>query len=397
MANINVSIQKLWLLYKLRKELYNITPLINSLFEFTHPPEIINMFNPEITYNERFEKCSKILTNKDNIKQTIKFMRALYKVKKIDPEIAPKIMAREFLSCWMIVSFPVETIGKKVETINNIDEYPDDIYFVSKELIEKLNIWKQNPKNNENKRLLFKQFNKYSNAITYFMQRDKEENTFKLIREYCDITKTIFEIKSSRKYSEDEKVSIICEIKKTQNIIYTNLQTYSRIDRKELDVRATLSIVIGEKLEEEHYKLLLEDITSKKLEHLPNVINEIKHELVKLNATKTSDGKNINEILDAELLSNIIKNTTLELSSVKLYGNYLIGIITQLQSFEATHQTTINWTNLYTEYDNGQENNSSEYLAKMLFLIMKEIRDIKENIINVSALLNAGFDIFNMK
>ena len=96
-------------------------------------------------------------------------------------------------------------------------------------------------------------------------------------------------------------------------------------------------------------------------------------------------------------MSIIIKNTTLELSSVKLYGNYLIGIITQLQSFEATHQTTINWTNLYTEYDNSQENNSSEYLAKMLFLIMKEIRDIKENIINVSALLNAGFDIFNMK
>lgn len=392
MSNV-ISIQKVWFKFNLKKELSKIKNLINSLFEFTQVPEVINMFNPEATYNERFEKLSKLLTNKDNIKQTIRFLRTLYKVKKIDPQIAPKIMAREFLSCWMIVSFPLETIGKKLENINDIDKYPDDIYFVSKELIERLN----NMiiiSDDETMRLFFKQFNKYSNAINYFMQRDKEENTFKLISEYCDITKTISEIKSSRKYSEDEKESIICEIRNTQNIIYTNLQTYSKIDRKNLDIQATLSILIEEKLEEEHYKLLLEDITSKKLIFFPKILDEIKTELIKLNATKTSDGRNINEILDAELLSNIIRATKLNNSSVKLYGDYLIGIITQLQSFEATHQTSVKWMNLYTEYDNN--NNPDEYLTKMLFLIMTEIKDIKENIINIATLLSTGIDIFNL-
>ena len=81
-------------------------------------------------------------------------------------------------------------------------------------------------------------------------------------------------------------------------------------------------------------------------------------------------------------------------SSVKLYGDYLIGIITQLQSFEATHQTSVKWMNLYTEYDNN--NNPDEYLTKMLFLIMTEIKDIKENIINIATLLSTGIDIFNL-
>jgi len=75
----------------------------------------------------------------------------------------------------MVVFFPDIILSRKRENIKNDNEYPNDIYYISLEFINWLAQLNNNTHNTEFRRLYTKKFNQYSNAITYFLNRDKNE------------------------------------------------------------------------------------------------------------------------------------------------------------------------------------------------------------------------------
>ena len=70
-----------------------------------------------------------------------------------------------------------------------------------------------------------KSFNKYSNAINYFLRRDKNEQIQMLLNEFVEINKTIKEIKKSEKYPNEEyREKCIETITFTKNKIASHLK-----------------------------------------------------------------------------------------------------------------------------------------------------------------------------
>jgi hypothetical protein len=294
------------------------------------------------------------------------------------------------MSAWMLVSFPDVILGKSKSDIVNETEYPDDIYFISKKMIETLYILMHSYDNNESNRTFFKAFNQFSNAINYFLNRDKSEKIYQLTREYFDVCKTINLIKSSKKYSEESREECIKVINESKHKLMTYIWTLDNsINKEDLELYADLENEKNKKIEECQYKILVDDIKNRKFVFFEEILKEIKLNLIKLSGTSRicSD---IDDVLDSNFL---IRNITysLEKDDVTRYGDYLINIINKLQAPIKVSETRNKWIILTNEISDVDE-----YLARMLFMIFGEIQDIKETITNLATMSSAGMNIFTI-
>jgi hypothetical protein len=233
--------------------------------------------------------------------------------------------------------------------------------------------------------------NQYSNAYSYFLDRDRLEQIEKLILEYNDVHITCDLISKSNNYTDIIKNENIIALNNTKNIIFRCIQKLDKnITRENLELFSTLSILKEKTAEEIKYNILLNDIKSKKLFFLKNVIDEIKLHLIKLGGDKTQNGFDINEVIDSEIITRlIVHKKTLSNNDISNYGDYLIKIINELQSPISIDSTNHNWNSL-----KNSNIDYEEYLAKMLFMILLEIKAIKEAIINLDIASKIGIDIF---
>jgi hypothetical protein len=349
------------------------------------------LFNVALTESENFGKLSKIITNKENIQKINDILLKLYRCRKSDEKIAMEINARKFMSAWMLVSFPEEVIGKKKININNENEYPDDIYFISKKMIESFVELPKCKTNNETKRIFFKRFNQFSNAINYFLNRDKTEKIYSLTREYFDICKTLNAVTESKKYSDSQKKECINVINETKDRVMKFLQSFDdSIKREDLELYANLESIKNKKMEEMQYKILIDDIKFKKFIFFEEIIKEIKLNIIKLSGS-SNICEGIEDILDVEFLVRNVTYSSLEKNDVEQYGDYLIGIINNLQAPVKVPETNAKWENMGKTADD-----IDKYLVDMLFLVLEEIREIKETIMNLSAMSAAGMNIFSL-
>src|SRR3989344_4399499 len=279
-----IKIQRYILLKKFYEHVNKNIKLFELLWSYTQPsPKYVN---------NRYEELRDILKDHVNIQRIDEFLGSLYRYYHIGYKIAPRINSRKLLIAWIIVAFPEYTLGMKnpmerTEPLVNIHSYPNDIFFICKEVITYLrSMYILDYDNKENLRKFKKSFNTYTNAIIYFLKRDKDEYISKLITEFISINKTVNEIKKSKKYGPDEKEQSIEIISTTKSKIVKYLkQLDSTIELADLEIYSKINSEVTEIAENAMYDIILGDIKNKKVSYFSNLVDVIVKNMIILGAT----------------------------------------------------------------------------------------------------------------
>lgn len=362
------------ILFKLFKNsIKSIYCVINDLNKATEKNKYINLFDQEKDLEERYEKTQNILISSKNIKIIDIFINKL--IRYIDFDL--KLNSRKFMIAWLISGFPKYMLN------NLIDEYPTNIYNASCSFINKIKILLDDI-NDKNINIFIREIISYTKYINYFIERDKIEQINKMFDEYIGCCDTIELVKSSEKYSDEQKESVINLICNSKNDIFLCIKMInSSITKEYLEFCYDISKNIRENNKKIIYDVLLDDINNKKYILFRNIVENIKDYLIKLENQRMKICANINEILDVDF---IIAHLSLELltkDNVCNYGNYLINLILQFDSPINDTVTRNKWMTMkYEEYENN-----NIFLVDMLLFIIEKIIDINETLNNLFNLI----------
>jgi hypothetical protein len=336
---------------------------------------------------------------KQNINLANSFLNSLYRYFSCDKKIAPKINSRKFMIGWMIVSFPefllsIKNPSKDEEFHKKMNLYPYDIYIIAKDLIDNINILIKNSTTNINKekiRKFKKSFNKYSNAINYFLQRDKSEQIQMLLTEFININKTIKEIRDSNKYPNIEhKEECIKTITLTKKKIASHLKKLdSNIDMTDLEIQSQIYDAIENNMERAICDILVNDIENKKFSYFSNFIDEVAKQMINLGAKKVDSDFEIK--INKDVIIQKLAYLEIEHQHILDYGDYMVYIINNLQSPVSIENTREMWENL-----KSNSNEKSELLGKMIIFILKEIKMIYETIADIKNATELGINVFTL-
>jgi hypothetical protein len=377
-TKIILFLQRKFLFKKLIKEIENNETYLEALNSFTKEPQYINLFDPEKDKEILFNQLKKTVTIPQLIYGINNFLAVHYRYAGFDNEIAPKIDAKKFLIAWIIVSFPEYVLGtanpKKDENFNDKKYiYPYDIYFISLNFIKDLNILVTNKfaTTLDQIRQFKKSFNMYSNAINYFLNRDKSEQIQSLFTEFININTTINDIKKSNKYTDplirSETIQIVTNTK-LKIAAYLN-KLDNTICLRDLEIQSKLYDKIGTECEKAMCDLLVVDIENKNFSYLEKIIDEVTKYLIELGASKVDHDfeKKINKNIIIQKLA--FSGATRQ--NIAEYGDYIISIINDLQAPIQISTTNTSWETLKNKFEN-----KNELLCNMLLFFFKEIKEI---------------------
>jgi hypothetical protein len=387
---------------RFKKSINSIKELSDGLTALLIPSSNINMFDHEKEKELRFNTLCKSVNDKNTIKSFASMLSCFYNCYTLNEDIAQKLTARKMLTMWIVVGFPEYTIEKTHNELvtEKKDIYPNEIYYISLEFLilfqQMVNTNTMAKQNGELYRKFIKNGNRFSNAITYFLERDKREQIIKLVQEYYDVHETVMQIKISNKYSEDSKQQNEISLNKTKEKILAHINKFdSTIKKDDLEAYANMNILKSIKVEEAQFEIMIDDIRTKRLFYCKKAIVWIKDSLLKLKATGISKGHDIIDILDADfIVQKMTVSANFGCSDVESYGNYIIGIINELQAVGSVDETNKKWDEIKTT---NKDKAMHVYLANMIFFSMKEIHKIFEEIQMISTLLEVGIDPFSLK
>ena len=375
-----VKIQRKFLYKRFIRSLKKNEKLMKKMTNYM--TEYTNMFE------SKFDSFTKVLQDKTTIEQMNDVLIKMNRCKCKDSNIAFRINARQFLSAWMIYLFPEMILGKEKEKITNDYEYPNDIYNISSDLINRLNLINVYPNDIEYKRLLFKTFNQYSNAITYFLQRDKIEKINKLIDDYFATNETLREVYKSDKYETNDKKNIIETIRNTKKQILTHIQKLDKnIEKKHLEICSNVEYIKESKIREIYFRILEEDINERKFIFFNKMIEHIKRNFIALGYNENI----LNDFLDGEHIGRQIAYNNFSISNVIEYGMRMKNIINELESSNMVQHTNKKWEEII-----GMNMELSKCFTTILFFIMDELDLIKENIDSLMTLINLDINPFEL-
>jgi hypothetical protein len=400
-----ILIQRKFLLKKLLFEFKKNKNIFDELNYFISLHKNINLFG--IDKDKKFNELKMMLIKKDNIAAIDKILFLLYRVYGEDKLIAPKIDSRKFMIGWMINSFPEFMLDIK-DPENNMNKnqhvfeinaktcakkdiflaYPYDIYLIINDFIFYVNLIINTNYNNEIMRKFKKNFNKYSNAINYFLKRDKNEQIQKLLIEFANINKTIKDIRKSKKYQDEEQRQECIEtIAKTKSKIANHLKKLdSGIDIGDLEIQSQIHEAIENNMEKAICDILINDIKNKKFSYFSKFIDDVSNQMIQLGA-KNIDSDFENKI-DKDFIIQKMTYLNTEHKHIIEYGDYIVNIINNLQSPIDIETTKEEWDKL----KNGTEC-KSELLGRLVIFILKEIKMIYETIDNLNTINEALCDI----
>jgi hypothetical protein len=363
-------------------------------------PSNINMFDVQKGIEIQYDNFCKILQDKNLIEAITNFLKIYYDYYELDPNIAPRITSKKLLFMWLLIGFPQFTISKTAQelTVQQKDIYPNEIYYIAVDLLKSLSSFNSSlaycKSNNDLLRKFIKALNKYSNAITYFLERDKTEEITKLVQEYYDVNETLMRIRASDKYSDKMKEENEISLNKTKEKILAYINKFDKsIKKEELESYANMNLLKSLKVEETQFQVMLNDIKTKKLFYFRRALEWIKNSMIELKALKTKNGYNLNDVLDSDfIIQKIVVSGSFDNKEVTIYGDYLMSILGELQSIDSNSESVVKWNAMKVEY---KEKQMYIYLANMIFFVMKEIHKIFEQIQLMLTMVNVGINPFS--
>jgi hypothetical protein len=399
---VNLAIQNTVKYRRFKKSINSIKDLSDGLTTLMIPSSNINLFDQEKEKEIRFNNICKLVNDKNTIKSFTDMLSSFYNCYTLNEEIAQKLTARKMLTMWIVIGFPEYTIEKTQKELvtEKKDIYPNEIYYISLEFLvsfqQMVNTNMMAKQNRELFRKFTKNLNRFSNAITYFLGRDKMEQTIKCVQEYYDINETIMMIKVNDKYTETMKQQNEASLNKTKERILAHINKFDpTIKKDELEAYANMNLLKSIKVEEAQFEIMIDDIRTKRLFYFRKAIVWIKDSLLELKATKTSKGYDIVDILDADFIAQkMMVSANFGGSDVDTYGNYIVAIINELQAAESVEETNQKWKEIKTI---NKDKPMHVYLANMIFFSMKEIHKIFEAIQMMMTLSAVGINPLSLK
>ena len=176
MANYTILKIQRNILFKNVVKTYNVCKYIfddiNSFVKLEDTP----LFFTEMEYlHAKYEHLTAIIQDKNVIKVIDGLVNRINRFHNMPSNIIiSPLTTRKFLVAWVIASFPEYTINISRENLKkNQGNFPEEIYFISRDFISSFIKLVTEPPNNEIMRLFKKKTNIYCNAINYFLNRDK--------------------------------------------------------------------------------------------------------------------------------------------------------------------------------------------------------------------------------
>lgn len=403
-----LKIQKNFLLKKILAyhKSHKMTTLLSNLNDYVNRKQdkYTSLFSGEIDQlvklEQQYSALQKFIINKDIKKIVFDWLALFHRFKRFENfDGIVKMNENKFLISWMIVSFPEFVLGKKQEILEKsiLDgktvDFPDDIYLISKKFINAVSV------TNIDLKSFVKIADQYLSALNYFLERDKITEIQKCVGEYHQMNLTKSMISKSEKHEDSEKQTMIQSISKTQNKIIAFIQKLDKtIGKNEIELFSALATIEMNQMKNEKYKILLDDIESKKLIYFRIVIDELKMFLLKLGGNKTKSGFNLEEVLDSDFIARMISHGLEKFSveDVNRYGNYIVSIINELEAPVTVVDTNEKWDRM--KFDCVEKNiSSASHLTKMLFFSFDKLMEINDSIQSLGTMIDMGMNIFSLE
>jgi hypothetical protein len=382
-------LQKRHIYKSLCNKYHDVSSVLSTLNTYLVPSSVPLFKTKTEHLTDGYDNMTKFLQNKDMISKIDSLMKKLDRYHPVHSNIVSAMLTtKKFLIAWLITAFPEFVLEKSRENLSESNGYPDEIYFISKNFINQFNLLMTNKRTNKLEQSFKKSMNVYCNAINYFLNKDKVAYVNKLILEWLETYETLRLIKESKKYpTEDEKKKCMIAVLKTKQKITTYLTKFvPEITEDKLKQYAELITKVSSVVVNSEKNLLIDDIKTKKYILLKQIIDTLKNNIIGL-------AKSYKDSVDIYLNSDVIIETINHMSILKVneYGDYLIDIINKLEAPAAVNLTNDKWTILkskWSEYD------IETYMTEMIFLVLNEIRLIKENIVNIYTMISLGINPF---
>jgi hypothetical protein len=227
--------------------------IIELLSTFIQP----NLF-ATLTNDKRYEQLENLLTKIEVRHAFIEIKTKLYNYKPVSEYILSK---------------------SKIDMTNE-NIYPDDVYFISKHMINSFIKFIYNINSKEHERIFFKSLNQYSNALTFFLKMDKIKYLNDLIMEYFSTNESIQLIKTDFLYDDDTKNDMINDKIIFKNKLFKEIYNLDKnITQEQLDIESNITLFKMKKINDIQFTILLNDIQSNKCIYLLNIITNIRNHL----------------------------------------------------------------------------------------------------------------------
>lgn len=362
-----------------------IAELNNHISVSLKKPEDVHLFSSINEFDDKqFETHQNVLTSKDTLNEITKLIKLYYLYVSVDTILCPKLSSRSFLTAWTIVSFPQFVLNISREVVSKDVSYRGVVYRMAFNLINRLKAL-MNDATVEHLRLFNKAIILFSNSFTYFMNADKIEKINELSLHWYEIGKNIKLIETSDANYEDKQMSLskIHHVRKNiERYITTILPGF---DLKLLERYETITDAFERNMKRSYSDLLLEDIKNQTYNVTRQVMEEIKRSLCLLNP-ELSDM--LNEYLDVEFILQKHKNSVMEFEDVLNFGDFMVDIINKLQAPIAINTTNSTWNLIKIKECESVDN----LLNDLLIFILDEIEKIRENILNIQAIISVGIN-----
>lgn len=380
---------------RFKRAILIIKPVLDRLFQGINQSNI-NMFDLNRQTEIQYENLCKTIQDSQLIQLFTNVLQSYYDYIGKQEDVL-HLTSRKMLFMWLIIGFPQYTIGKThkqlTEETKNI--YPNEIYHITINFMTSLyNLSNSGHYSKENTDLLRK-FNKYvvrySDAISYFLERDKAEEITKLVKEYYEVNKTLMEIIASEKYTDELKQQNTELLNKTKEKILAQINKFDKsIKKEELESYSNMELLQKLKIEETQFQVMLNDIKTKKLFYFKRALSWTLQSMCVLKAESVRSGHDIKDVIDPDfIIQKIVVSGVYTNNDTIAYGNYIMKILNELQSPDTITESNQLWETVKNQCIDKQMH---VFLANMIFFVMKEINKIFDQIQLISSLHELGIN-----
>jgi hypothetical protein len=285
-----------------------------------------------------------------------------------------RINSREILSSWMILNC------KSI-----LEDYinKDTILNSSKELIEQITILNNKFDINFDIIKFNKIFINYYDTFIIFKEYDKIQKLNYFIREWKNLEETSILIKSSDKYSEEQKIEVL----KIMEINKKNVEKHIKIFTSNYDFNLLKRLIenthkINKRIIDTYKTILFTELNSNNYDIFINILNEIKKFLLLFNPLKNTE---YSEKIDPIFYMNLIQSDSIKIEDLYFFGDYLIKEILKLGSIELENVKLKEWNSTKTL---NEKESIKKNISIMLIFVMNIIEEIKLEINDYKLLLD---------
>lgn len=380
MLSFRGIIDKIKYNFLLKKFIQSIreSEFIDDLYNITNTKESFFCSDEEIKIKQ-FDNIKTYICKKNVIVEVNKILEYYYRWFKIDTKYMIKLTPKYLLSAWMINFCPTIILGD----LDSDEKYYLNV-FADKLITQLQTIY------NSDKDFDIIEFNKtmirYSDSMILFLEQDRINKINHYTAEWISLDKSYELINNSNKYDDEQKEIILENINNDKKMIEKHMKLFIKnFDFDRLKKIIDLSKIISKKTIDNYKLIIQKDILEQQYDISSKLLNEIKKFILLFNR-KIDNVNEINEKIDVDYFIKLLKNNTLNLDDIKIFGDYLIQKICDIGSITSEKENINKWNNIKKEFT--LDENINLLISDMLIFALEIIEIIKNELLDYEFMIS---------